>query len=116
MTVQEFLKESYDANEFERVAIGRMRRPRVKCKDGFEISIQASFSHYCNPRKTFAGPYDEVELGFPSGDDSLIEDYAENEDEPTDTVYGYVPIDIVEKLIEKHGGIVEDQELVWQAW
>lgn len=116
MTVHEFLKESYDANEFERVATGRMKRPRVKCKDGFEISIQASFSHYCNPRKTFTGPYDEVELGFPSEADSLIDDYAEDMDEPTVTVYGYVPIDIVEKLIEKHGGIVEDQELVSQGW
>lgn len=116
MTVQEFLKESYDANEFERVSIGRMMRPRVKCNDGFEVSIQASYTHYCYPRKTFAGPYDEVELGYPSEADSLIDIYAEDIEEPTHTVYGYVPIDIVEKLIEKHGGIVEDQELVSQEW
>ena len=25
---------------------------------------------------------------------------------PTETVYGFVPIELVEKLIQKHGGIV----------
>ena len=33
----------------------------------------------------------------------LINKYAECEDY-TQTVYGYVPIEIVEELIEKHGG------------
>ena len=48
--------------------------------------------------------YESVELGFPSIEDELINEYAE--DEPyTETVYGYVPIEIVEELINKHGGI-----------
>ncbi len=25
-------------------------RPGVKCEDGFEVSIQASYGHYCSPR------------------------------------------------------------------
>ena len=113
MTVQEFLKESYEASEFERVAhLGHMIRPRIRCKDGFYISVQATFCHYCFPRETFAGPYEEVELGFPSEADPFIEDYAEDPNDAPDTVYGYVPIDIVERLIKKHGGIVEDQELI----
>lgn len=37
-------------------------------------------------------------------EDELINEYAEGLDY-TDTAYGYVPIEIVEKLIEKHGGI-----------
>lgn len=48
--------------------------------------------------------YEEVELGYPSNEDELINDYAEDDDY-TGTVYGYVPIEVVEKLIEKHGGI-----------
>ena len=48
--------------------------------------------------------YESVELGYPSIEDELINEYAE--DEPyTETVYGYVPIEIVEELINKHGGI-----------
>lgn len=33
--------------------------------------------------------------------------YAEDEDRPTATVYGYVPVSVVEALIDKHGGIKE---------
>lgn len=47
-----------------------------------------------------------MELGFPSAADDLITDYAED-NSYTDTVYGYVPVEIVDKLIEKHGGIVD---------
>ena len=35
----------------------------------------------------------------------MINSYAEDEYKPTDTVYGYVPMEIVEQLIKKHGGI-----------
>ena len=38
--------------------------------------------------------------------DELIIKYAEDPDEPTGTVYGYVPVDIVQQLMDKHGGIV----------
>ena len=31
--------------------------------------------------------------------------YAENEDDPTETVYGYVPVVLVEKLINLHNGV-----------
>jgi hypothetical protein len=50
-----------------------------------------------------------VELGFPSEEDDLITDYADMYvvDNPTKTVYPYVPIEIVNELIEKHGGIAE---------
>lgn len=33
-------------------------------------------------------------------------EYAENPDYPIHTIYGYVPIEVVDKLMEKHGGIV----------
>ena len=39
-------------------------------------------------------------------EEPLIADYAENPDDLTHTVYGYVPIEVVNKLIEIHGGIV----------
>ena len=71
--------------------------PVVECKDGFSMSVQNSHYHY-------SGPY-TVEIGFPSSVEPLIESYAENKDELTGTVYGWVPIDVVDEVCEKHGGI-----------
>lgn len=105
--------------------------PRVLCVDGFAVSMQVSRGHYCRPREDNAIRYTAVELGYPSIGDPLIKPYAEDllKDEPvptaefmnpeymkvlykdairrseTDTVYGYVPIEIVNALFEKHGGI-----------
>jgi len=81
-------------------------RPRLVCKDGFSVSVQASSYHYCSPRVDGADKYETVELGYPSTADQLIADYAECYDNLTNTVYGNVPVSIVNELIEKHGGIV----------
>ena len=83
-----------------------LRRPcsKIVCYDGFEVSVQASASHYCGPRDNF-GPYIEVELGFPLEPVEAWMDYAENPDRPTGTVYGYVPIELVEAVLEAHGGV-----------
>lgn len=84
--------------------------PKIHCKDGFSISVQASEGHYCYPRLN-VGPWAEFELGFPSEADDLIMEYIDDREmDPTKTVYGYVPIDVVNKLIAKHGGIVKKEE------
>ena len=80
-------------------------RKRLECKDGFTISVQANKWTHSIPSIDGADEYTKVELGFPSEEDELIMDYARDPDLPTDTVYGYVPVEIVIKLIEKHGGI-----------
>lgn len=81
-----------------------IRRKRAVMADGFSISIQAGFGLYSIPRET-SEVYEAVELGFPSEIDELIEDYSEEPGE-TETVYGYVPVEIVDQLITKHCGIV----------
>ena len=78
---------------------------RVVCADGFTISMQASHMTNCDPRDN-AGPYSEIEMGNPNRGDSLIQRYAEEPDDPTRTIYSYVPADIVRRLIAKHGGVV----------
>ena len=83
--------------------------PRIECHDGFSISVQANAAAYCSPRDN-DGPWNKVECGFPSDIPTEIMDYVEDSDEPTQTVYGYVPIEYVEKLIESHGGIKEKVE------
>ena len=90
-------------------------RKRAVCKDGFSISIQASEHHYCTPRIDGAyTEYDDVELGFPSEAEPLITEYVEVgyddiPDPPTESVYPHVPTNVVKKMIDKHGGIIEGE-------
>jgi len=83
------------------------RSKRITCADGFSISVQANEYAYCYPRDNY-GPWYEVECGFPSSVPELIMHYCENAENPTGTVYGYVPIDLVEELLQLHGGISND--------
>lgn len=76
---------------------------QVICEDGFKMSVQASGAHYCSPRDS-VGPWDKVEIGYPSERVEAFMPYAEDADRPTDTVYGYVPIELVVAAIAYHGG------------
>ncbi len=90
---------------------------RVECMDGFSMSVQASEYNYCSPRVTGADYYTQVEVGFPSEKPQRFAEYAEtsgwNDEETgeveyvnyTDTVYGYVPVELVDEEIARHGGI-----------
>ena len=88
------------------------RLPQIVCVDGFEMSVQVGTHLYSEPKKV-AKRYSAVEIGFPSDHEPLIEEYAETfykddgEDitDYTDTVYPYVPVKIVNKVLKKHGGI-----------
>lgn len=102
MTTNEFLNEFLFLNFSRYPAV----RPKIVCKDGFEVSVQASEFHYCHPRaSTNPMLYDQVELGFPSEAVPEWLEYAEEQYDPTDTVYGYVPVELVDAALEKHGGI-----------
>ena len=80
-------------------------REQITCADGYTVSVQASPSHYCEPREDH-GPYTAFELGFPSAHDDLLTPYIEDpSEEQTGSVFGYVPLDVVEALIAKHGGL-----------
>ena len=76
------------------------------------MSVQVGSHLYSTPKKV-AKRYSAVEIGFPSDHEPLIEEYAETfykddgEDvtDYTDTVYPYVPVKIVNKVLKKHGGI-----------
>jgi len=105
--VEEFLEKTYKM-------VGVMgyqyqaTRPRVVCADGYSVSIQAGKFLYCSSDRGLredSKRFESVELGFPSVEDELINDLAEDPECPTDTVYGYVPVRLVNKLMEKHGGI-----------
>ena len=91
---------------------------KIRCADGFEMSVIAGEGTYCSPRPDrygligdvpgdYAGPYSAVEVGFPSQRPEPWDEwqeYGEKDDDPTATVYGYVPVQLVRALVAAHGG------------
>lgn len=75
----------------------------LKLKDGLSLSVQASDGHMCSPRGTIMNnsEYEEVEV-YSHGVyvNELLHFCSESE-----FVYGYVPVELMEELVEKHGGI-----------
>ena len=98
--VNEYMKNNRATDWFDIVK-------RLHCNDGFSMSVQAHYGAYCAPRvdHTDTDYYFEVEVGFPSEREELLMEYVEDYDNPTDTVYSYVPVEVVQEVIEKHGGI-----------
>ena len=88
------------------------QKPReyVYCADGFNMSVQASKTHYCSPRVDgYEAIYSRVEIGFPSEREALLDEYAEDKDKYTETVYSWVPSQLVALIIAKHGGMVSGE-------
>lgn len=74
-------------------------RRHIICKDGFELSVQASKYHYCYPRRT-QKYYQEFEVMCDiSMDKPLLERYHDG------TICAYVPASVIERVILHHGGI-----------
>ena len=80
---------------------------KVVCADGFSMSVQANEFAYCSPRISGAASYSEVEVGYPSAEEPDLMEWVESPERPTDTVYAWVPSNVVRAVIEKHGGMVE---------
>lgn len=101
MTLNEFIVKTHADKEYN-------VRPRIICNDGFKMSVQGSRGHYCKPRHN-EPYYSEMEVGYPSEVEESILEYAENVGNPTDSVYGWVPVEIIQNIIDKHGGIDLEQ-------
>lgn len=105
--LQNFLKDTYKI-AYSNIITVLHKRPRLRCNDGFSVSLQASQDHYCSPRINLDdGEYTEVELGYPSQPEEMLRPYIyyiENDD-LTKAAFEYVPIDIIVEIIKKHNGI-----------
>lgn len=58
----------------------------------------------------FRGPYTALEVGFPTDRPEPWADwaeYADRDDDPTESIYPYVPAQLVRDLIVSHGGEIE---------
>lgn len=81
--------------------------PRIIAKDDFEVSLQISNGNYCsseNGYRRMGFTFNDVEFGFTSVHEPLMDVYAETHGDTTTTV-GNIPLSIMEKVFEKHGGI-----------
>ncbi len=78
------------------------RFPPMVCADGFKMSVQGHYGTYSHPRDDFADRYSAVEVGFPSEREELLMPYIDGgpDTDPTDTVYGYVPVEVIEQIVE----------------
>ena len=81
----------------------------VKISDEIGLAIQASYVHYCSPRKTLPlEEYTKMELAiFKDGEFTKVSNVTGNEsiinklDEYYEgTVYGFVPVDLIEELYQ----------------
>jgi len=113
MKINEFIKKNlvvrnHSGGSLLNHMLVSTRLPQIVCVDGFKMSVQVGFSLYSTPKKV-AKRYSAVEIGFPSEHEPLIEEFAEGsfDETPdyTETVYPYVPVRIVDKVLKKHGGI-----------
>ena len=116
MKINEFIKNNLEVTTLAKDGpyVGHVltstRLPHIVCSDGFTMSVQVGDNLYSTPKKV-AKRYSNVEIGYPSEHEPLIEEYAEcytSEEldiDFTNTVYGYVPVKLVDKVLKKHGGI-----------
>ena len=79
--------------------------PRIYCHSGLNFSVQIGDNAYCHPRTWTAEKWSKAEIGFPNDIIPEIMQYAEDADTPLKTVYGFVPVSIIEDVIENNGGI-----------
>lgn len=105
MKLEDFFKETYNVLVEENALYGLsipmmgIIRPIIICNDGFSMSVQGSQYTYCEPKIT-TDWYESLEIGFPSDEEESIKDYNGG-----DNVYGYVPVNIIQAIIDNHRGI-----------
>ena len=87
------------------IVYGQRLNTRLYCKDGFSFSIQSSENHYCEPREDNAPSYTQYEIGDPTKYEPLLAPYRREHD--GSGIYGWVPINVINDMIDKHGGLRE---------
>ena len=88
--------------------------PAVHCADGFWMSVQATEGHYCEPRITSREapcPYTKWEV-LARDRDPMLEPFFGWEDDDGACFYKFVPTEVIEAIVEKHGGDVTDWEKI----
>ena len=113
MTVQDFLIQNRSQKEpapdgwIEFAA----RVPSVKCVDGAVFSIQCHATAYCEPKKNVAvWTHAEVKpIGTP------CHKLAEYYEESGSGIAAFVPMELIESIVQAHGGIENTEPEVYEV-
>lgn len=104
MAVPTYTNDWLAAQKAGKTGYSRTVVPHITCKDGTALSVQASDAHYCSP-KDDNGPWTSVEvwcIRAPSGRTVHPRSFGNGgRSDP----YGWVPVEIVDKFIKRHGGL-----------
>lgn len=90
MTLEEFTKRTTNT--------GTDFRPAIHCNDGYSFSCQGSHYHFSEPQEDVE-EYKTMELG--GWDLDEIDKYEKS------PVAMFVPVKLIQKMIDNHGGINE---------
>lgn len=101
-------------NEERKPMVIRECRKRLVCNDGFSMSVQEGDHLYSKTNNN--GVVTHVEVGFPSGAVPELSEYCDGSFDPETgeedadelCVFGYVPVEVLEQVIQKHGGIKDE--------
>ena len=105
----------YSFEEFIAQTKDGFKRPKVVMGDGVSMNVQASAFHYCEPRRSGLEAYESYEVGYPSEVIEQLREYAEtpveNDEELLQSIYPFVPAEIISQIVMEHGGIDKEATL-----
>ena len=116
ITISEFATY-YNSLKFEGINDKLCVRERIVCADGFAFSCQHSYHHYCNLYKIKSLKYDyahrktsNLDINENTTFEIMFKLCSQRATKKlnkykSDSLYGYVPCDVVIDLINYHGGL-----------
>lgn len=105
----------YSLEDFVSDTKNGFKRPTVVMGDGVSMSVQASAFHYCEPKKSGLDSYKTYEVGYPSEVIEQLREYVEcpveTDEQLLNSIYPFVPADVLSQIVMEHGGIDKEATL-----
>ena len=105
----------YSLEDFVSDTKNGFKRPMVVMGDGVSMAVQASAFHYCEPKKSGLDSYKSYEVGCPSEVIEQLREYVEcpveTDEEFLNSIYPFVPADVLSQIVMEHGGIDKEATL-----
>ena len=90
--------------------------PWIICKDGFRMSVQVGRGMNSIPKHIISDEewengkrYVCVECGVLNAEEEALKPYAEDSENLLETIYAYVPANLVDVIIKIHGGMMNEE-------
>ena len=110
MKINEYIKAFYEKNDDIRSL------PWIICKDGFRMSVQVGRGMNSIPKHIISDEEWEngkrnvcVECGVLNAEEEALKPYAEDPENLLETIYAYVPANLVDVIIKIHGGMMNEE-------